>query len=94
VAVGSLLLLLDKPILDDGGLTGSEALRSLNIDGQCLVLLEAGGKVGLLGGLGGLGEGEGGDLADGVGLLDGCGLVGLELLEVELLDEVGCGDGC
>jgi hypothetical protein len=94
VAVGGLLLLLDKPVLDNGGLAGSEALGSLNLDGQCLVLLEAGGKVGLLGGLGGLGEGEGGDLADGVGLLDGGGLVGFELLEVELLDEVGCGGGC
>jgi hypothetical protein len=56
-----------------------------------LVLLEAAGEVGLLGGLRGGGGAEGLDLADGVGVLDGGGLVGLELLEVELLDEVGCG---
>lgn len=92
--VGLLLLLLDKPVLDDGGgLSGLGALGSLNLDGHRLVLGQAGGKVGLLGRLGCLGEGEGGDLADGVGVLDGGRLVGLELLKVELLDEVGCEGG-
>lgn len=74
-----------------GGGTGSlgGGVLALNIDGEALVFLEVAGEVGLFGGLGRLGEGEGLDLADGVGLLDGGDLVGLELLEVELLDEVG-----
>lgn len=85
-----LLLLLNEPVLDNGGGgTGIGALLALNLDSHVLVLLQAGGEVGLLGRLGGLGKAEGGDVADGVGLLDGGGLVGLELLEVELLDEVG-----
>lgn len=93
--VGLLLLLLDEPVLDDGGGLGAggTGLLALDLDGHALVLLEAAGEVGLLGGLGGLGQAEGGDVALGVGLLDGGGLVGLELLEVELLDEVGCGGG-
>lgn len=91
VAVGVLLLfLLNEPVLDGGGrLAGLSTLGTLHLDCHRLVLLKAGGEVGLLGGLGGLGEVEGGDLADGVGLLDRGGLVGLELLQVELLDEVG-----
>ena len=85
-----LLLLLNEPVLDNGGgSTGLGTLLALNLDGHVLVLLQAGGEVGLLGRLGGLGEREGGDVANGVGLLDGGGLVGLELLEVELLDKVG-----
>lgn len=86
-----LLLLLDEPVLNSGGgLASLGALLALDLDGHALVLLEVGGEVALLGGLGGLGLAEGGDLACGVGVLDGGGLVGLELLEVEFLDEVRC----
>ena len=90
MAVGRLILLVDQPVLDDSSrLTSLGTLRTLNLDHHCLVLLQARGEVGLLGGLGSLGEGERGDLANGVGILDGGGLVRLELLKVELLDEVG-----
>lgn len=87
-----ILLLLNKPVLHNsrGLSTAGINLGALDLDSHALVLLEAGGEVGLLGRLGRLGEVEGGDLADGVRVLDGGGLVGLELLEVELLDEVGC----
>lgn len=89
-----LLLLLDEPVLDGGGgLAGLSTLLTLNLNSHALVLFQAGGEVGLLGGLGGLRKGEGGDLTDGVGVLDGGGLVGLELPQVELLDEVGCNTG-
>jgi len=91
-----LLVLLDQPVLDDGlgaALGGGGGVLALDLDGHALVLLQRGRQVGLLGRGGGLGHGEGGHLAGGVGLLDGRGLVGLELLEVELLDEVGCGEG-
>ena len=85
-----LLLLLNEPVLNNGsGGRGIGTLLSLNLNGHVFVLLQAGGEIGLLGRLGGLGEGEGGDLADGVRVLDGGGLVGLELLEVKLLNEVG-----
>lgn len=89
--LGLLLLLGLEPVGKGGG--GAGGLRgdilALNLDGHALVLLEVASEVGLLGGLGGLGDGKGLDLADGVGLLDGGNLVGLELLEVQLLDEVG-----
>ena len=88
--VGLLLLLLDEPVLDDGRLAGGSSLLSLNLDSHGLVLVQARGQVSLLGRLGGLGQGKGGDLADRVGLLDRRRLVGLKLLEVELLNEVGC----
>lgn len=94
VVGGLVVLLLDQPVLNDrGGGAGGNGLLTLDLDGHGLVLLQAAGEVGLLGRLGGLGGGEGLDLADGVGLLDGSGLVGLELLQVQLLDEVGCDDG-
>lgn len=70
-----------------GGLGGG--VLALNLDGHVLVLLEVAGEVRLLGGGGRLGDGEGLDLALGVRGLDLGGLVGLELLEVEVLDEVG-----
>lgn len=91
--VGNLLvLLLHQPVLDDGRRrVGRHALVALHLDRHRLVLLQARGEVGLLGRGGRLGHGERGDLADGVGVLDGRGLVGLELLEVELLNEVRCG---
>ena len=88
--VGAGLVLLGlEPVGELGGLGGSGGVLALDLNGHVLVLLEAAGEVGLLGGLGGLGGGKGLDLALGVGLLDGGSLVGLELLEVELLDEVG-----
>jgi len=90
LVVGSgLLLLLDEPVLNNSGLAGIKTLLALNLDGHGLVLLQAGSQISLLGGEGSLGQVEGGDLAGGIGLLDGGGLVGLELLEVELLDEIG-----
>lgn len=94
VAVGVLLLvLLDQPVLDGGGrLAGAGALLALNLDGHVLVLLQRGGEVGLLGGLGGLGLVEGQDLALGVVGLECWCLVGLEFFQVEFLDEVGCED--
>ena len=83
------LVLLDEP----GGLLGGggdvDGGLALDLDGHALILLQGAGEVGLLGGGGGLGGGEGLDLTLGVGVLDGSGLVGLELLQVELLDEVG-----
>lgn len=81
-------------MLDGLAVGGSGGVLALDLDGHALVLLQASGEVRLLGGLGGGGDGEGLDLALGVGLLDGGGLVGLELLEVELLDEVGCIGDC
>lgn len=92
VAVGVLLLvLLDEPVLDSGGggTAGTGILLTLDLDGHALVLLERGGEVSLLGRLGGLGLLEGEDLALGVGVLDGWYLVGLELLQVEFLNEIG-----
>lgn len=91
VVGGLILLLLDQPILNDGGGgAGGNGLLTLDLDGHALVLLQATGEVGLFGGLRGLGGGESLYLANGVGLLDGCGLVSLQLLEIQLLDEVGC----
>jgi hypothetical protein len=92
VAVGVLLvLLIDQPVLDGGGgLAGGGGLLALNLDGQALVLLQRGGEVGLLGGLGGLGLVEDQDLALGVVGLECWCLVGLEFFQVEFLDEVGC----
>lgn len=85
-----LILLGLEPV---GNLGGASALGggvlALNLDRHALVLLQVAGKVGLLGGGGGLGDVEGLDVALGIGLLDDGGLVGLELLEVKLLDEVG-----
>lgn len=92
LVVGLILLLSLEPVGDGSGTTrGSGDILALNLDGHALVLLKAASEIGLLGGSGGLGDVEGLDLALGVGGLDGGDLVGLELLEVELLDEVGCG---
>lgn len=86
-----LLLLGLEPVGKGGGGAGGLLgdVLALNLDGHALVLLEVAGEVGLLGGLGGLGDGKGLDLADRVRLLDGGDLVGLELLQVQLLDKVG-----
>lgn len=88
----SLVLLLGlEPVGNDSGTSGgSDGVLTLDLDGHALVLLQAAGEVSLLGGGGGAGEAEGLDLALSIGGLDGRGLVGLELLEVQLLDEVGC----
>lgn len=89
----SLILLLGlEPVGQGGGSTGSlgSGILALNLDGHGLVLLEAAGEVALLRGLGGGWGGEGLNLADGVGLSDRRDLVGLQLLEIELLDEIGC----
>lgn len=90
VALGLLLLGLE-PVLEGGGGVASlgGGVLALDLDGHALILLQVAGEVGLLGGGGGLGHGKGLDLALGVGLLDGGDLVGLELLQVQLLDEVG-----
>jgi hypothetical protein len=87
--VGSFLLLGLEPVLGNRGLGGGAGVLTLDLDGHGLVLLQAAGKVALLGGLGGGRGVEGLDLADGVGLLDGGRLIGLELLQVELLNKVG-----
>jgi hypothetical protein len=86
-----LVLLSLEPVgsLGGTGVLGGGVL-ALDLNGHALVLLQVAGKVGLLGGSGGLGDAEGLDVALGIGLLDGGDLVGLELLEVKLLDEVGC----
>lgn len=87
-----LVLLLDQPVLNRGGgsLAVGRDLLALDLDGHRLVLLQAAGQVGLLGRRRGGGQAEGGNLALGVLGLDGGDLVGLELLQVELLDKVGC----
>ena len=94
VAVGVLLLvLLDQPVLDGGGrLAGGGGLLALDLDGHALVLLQRGGEVGLLRGLGGLGLVEGQDLALGVVGLECRCFVGLEFFQVKFLDKVGCED--
>ena len=85
---GSLLLLLLEPaLLGRGGLAGGGLALNLNLLG--LVGRQLTGEVGLLGGSGSLGEAESVDVALGVAGLDGGGLVGLELTEVEVLDLVG-----
>lgn len=55
-----------EPVGKGGGTGGSlgRGVLALDIDGEVLVLLEVAGEVGLFGGLGRLGEGEGLDLAD------------------------------
>jgi hypothetical protein len=88
VGSGGLLFLLDEPaLLDGGGLTGGGL--ALNLNNGLLVGGELTGKVGLLGGSGGLGESKLLDVGIGVAGLDGGGLVGLELTDVQVLDRVG-----
>lgn len=81
------LLLLEPALLGGGGLAGGSLALNLNLLG--LVGRQLTGEVGLLGGGGSLGEVESLDVALGVAGLDGGGLVGLELTEVEVLDLVG-----
>jgi hypothetical protein len=89
VSVGLLSILGLEPVRQLSGLGGDASILALDLDSHGLVLLEVAGEVGLLGGLGGLGGDEGLDLAFGVGLLYRRDLVGLELLEVKLLNKVG-----
>ena len=81
------LLLLEPALLGGGGLAGNSLALDLDLLG--LVGRQLTGEVGLLGGGGSLGEVESVDVALGVAGLDGGGLVGLELTEVEVLDLVG-----
>lgn len=87
---GGLLFLLEPALLDGGGLASGGL--ALDLDLLALVGGQFAGKVGLLGRLGGLGGGELLDVLFGVTSLDGGGLVGLELAEVQVLDGVGCGE--
>lgn len=84
-----LLFLLNEPVLlSRGGLTAGGLALNLNV--LALVGLQLIGEIGLLGGLGRLGDGELLDVSLGVTGLDGGGLVSLELAEVEVLDGIGC----
>jgi hypothetical protein len=88
VGGGSLLLVLLEPVLlDGGGLTSGGLAFDLNL--LALVGGQLAGKVGLLGGGGGLGESELLDVLLGVAGLEGGRLVCLELAEVKVLDGVG-----
>lgn len=82
-------LLLNEPVLlNRGGLTAGGLTLNLNL--LALVGLQLVGEVGLFGRLGSLGDGKFLDVGLGVTGLDGGGLVGLQLAEVELLDRVRC----
>lgn len=81
-------LLLEPVLLHRGGLTGGRLALHLNPLG--LVGLQVVGEVGLLGRLRRLGSGEFVDMGLGVAGLDGLGLEGTELAEVQLLNGVGC----
>ena len=89
LVVDDLLLWLLEPILLWGGNTALSL--SLNLDGGVLVCLQLLGDISLLWGGWWLGWVELEDGALGVGGLDRGWLVGLELLKVELLDEIGYG---
>lgn len=82
-----LLLLLEPALLNGGGLAGGGL--TLDLDLLALVGGQLAGKVGLLGGLGGLGNSKLVDVGVGVTGLDGSGLVGLEFAKVQLLNGVG-----
>lgn len=85
-----ILLLGLKPVGNLGGTRLGRAVLTLNLNGHALVLLQVAGEVGLLWRGRCLGEVECLDVALSIGLLDGGDLVGLELLEIKLLDKVGC----
>jgi hypothetical protein len=88
VVSGLLLRLLLKPALfNRSGLTGGGLALNLNI--LALVGLQIIGKVGLFGGLGHSRSRELLDVGLSVAGLDGSGLVGLKLAQVELLNGVG-----
>jgi hypothetical protein len=89
VGSGGLFLLLEPALLDGGGLASGGLALNLNL--LALVGGQFAGEVGLLGRLGGLGSSELLDVLFGITGLEGGGLVGLELAEVQVLDGVGCG---
>jgi hypothetical protein len=85
------LLLLNgllEPVLLDGGAAGLGL--ALDLGHLALVGLELAGNVGLLGRGGSGGDAELLHVALGVRGLDGGRFVGFQLLEVEVLDDVGC----
>lgn len=82
-----LWLLLEPMLLSDWGGTGIGL--TLQLDNLGLVILKLVGDVALLWRLWGLWCGENLDVADAVAGLDWGWLVGLELLEVQVLNEIG-----
>lgn len=88
--VGLLILenRLVKPALGLGGFTTLSRL-ALDLWNLAFVCGELAGNVGLLGRLWWLGDGENVDVALCIGRLNSWGLVGLEFLEVQVLDQVG-----
>lgn len=86
----SLILLgLNEPVLLNRSSLAASGL-ALNLNVLALVGRQLASEVGLLGGLGSLGGGKLVDVGLGVTGLDGGGLVGLQLAEVELLNGVRC----
>jgi hypothetical protein len=85
----ALVLLLEPVLLREYSVL--LARSTLNFDRLCLVCLQVVRDVGLLGRCRCLWDGEGLDLALGVRGLDLRDLVVLELAEVQVLDQVGCG---
>jgi len=90
LVVGLLLLEngLVKPVLLGGGLATLSGL-TLDLGDLALVCGKFAGNVGLLGRCGCLGDGEGVDVTLGIGRLNGGDLVGLELAQVQVLNQVG-----
>ena len=93
--VSTVALLLLNGLLEPVLLHGRRAGLSLALDlgHLALVGLELAGDVGLLGGWGSGGDAELLHLALGVRGLDGGRFVGFQLLEVQVLDDVGWMDG-
>jgi hypothetical protein len=93
--VSTVALLLLNGLLEPVLLHGRRAGLSLALDlgDLALVGLELAGNVGLLGGWGSGGDAELLHLALGVRGLDGGRFVGFQLLEVQVLDDVGWMDG-
>jgi hypothetical protein len=89
--VSTVALLLLNRLLEPVLLHGRRAGLGLALDlgHLALVGLELAGNVGLLGGGGRGGDAELLHVALGVGGLDGGRFVGFQLLEVEVLDDVG-----
>lgn len=87
---GDRLVLLDEPVLLGQDLAVLGGGLSTNVGLLGLVGVELARDVGLLGGLGGSGDGELLDVGIGVASLDLGNLVVLELAEVEVLDQIGC----
>lgn len=83
-----LLVLLEPALLNGGGLTSGSLALNLNLLG--LVVLQLVGDVGLLRRWGRLGSGELLNVGFRITGLDGSGLVGAELTQVQVLDGVGC----